>query len=60
MQAFLVDGPQLKPHIAQLVSLKLDILPNPGYRASLSQIPLQDCQQKNNYTAQNCRLSYTI
>jgi hypothetical protein len=48
-----MDGPQLKAHTAQLVTLKLDILQNPGQTASLSQTPLQDCQQKNNYMTQN-------
>jgi hypothetical protein len=32
-----MDGPRLNAHTAQLVTLKLDILQNPGQTASLSQ-----------------------
>jgi len=55
-----MDGPQLKTHTAKLVTLKLDILQDPGQTASLPRTPLEDCQQKNNYMAQNYRLPYTI
>jgi hypothetical protein len=46
-----MDGRQLKAHFPQLVTLKLDILQNPGQTASLSQTSLQECLQKNNYIA---------
>jgi len=48
IQALLVDGPQFKIHNAWLVTLKIDILRKTGETASLSLMPLQDTQQKNN------------
>jgi len=51
-----VDGMQLKTHIAGLVTLKPDILQNTEQTASLSLTPTKDCQQKNNYVAQNCNV----
>jgi len=44
IQALLKDGPQFKTHSAWMVTLVLGILQNPGQAASLSLIPLQDCQ----------------
>jgi hypothetical protein len=51
-----MDGPQLKAHTAQLVTLKFSILQNPGQTASCSQAQQQGCQQKYNYMT----LPYTI
>jgi len=56
IQALLEDGPQFKTHSAWLVTLELGILQNPGQTASLSLVPLKDCQQKNSHTAQNCKI----
>jgi hypothetical protein len=49
IQALLEDGPQFTTHSARLVTLELGILQNPGQTASLSLVPLMDCQQKYNY-----------
>jgi len=43
-----MDGPQFKIHKAWLVTLKIDILQMTRQTASLSLMPLQDTQQKNN------------
>jgi len=52
-----VDGPQFKTHTAWLVTHKLDILQNHGQAATLSLMPLQDCQKKkNNYMTSNFKL----
>jgi len=49
IQALFGDGPQFKTHSAWLVTLELGILQNPGQTASLSQVPVKDCQQNKNY-----------
>ena len=43
-----MDCPQFKIHNAWLVTLKIDIFQKTGKTASLSLMPLQDTQQKNN------------
>jgi hypothetical protein len=49
IQAHLVDGPHLQNQTAWLLTQKLDILLNPEQTASFSLMPLQDCQQNNDY-----------
>jgi hypothetical protein len=57
IQALLEEAPQFQTHLAWLVILEFGILQNPGQTASLSLVPLKDCQQKNNHTAQNCKFN---
>jgi hypothetical protein len=59
-QALPVNGPNLTTNTGSLVTLRLDILQNPGQTASLSLMALQDCQQKKNYVINNYKLEYTI
>lgn len=56
IQALHEDGPQFETHSAWLVTMELGILHNHGQTASLSLLPLMDCQLKNNHMEQTCKI----